>query len=387
MNKLFSLDNFQDKDRTFGFNKNPNLEAAVKCGIDLTNAYMKKNFAKILETYGYDHEPVENYEDLNKGFQKLLFGYVYDVKDFDLSKENMQNFKSPKRMNTAERERYYDVVTAVETTVTPAVANIFTGEFNEVKNIAWGDTAEFDIESNEILIAKKTANGVAFGTNQRLFNGTKTVNTESLNITFETDWYQVAAGKADFGKMFFKASQGFINYLTVAAYNKLLAMANQLPASYKFTGFTTENIDLATMAVSGANGGVECSIIGTLPALRQVVPTNDFFKLGIGEEWVKMGYVGLHAGTPLVKITNLLNPTTINSNQTAGTPSFMFRNNVLFVMPFVGRKPVKTVFEGDLFNITLSAVQTADKTEAASLTYNVGVDFVYDQIMGLVSAN
>ena len=139
------------------------------------------------------------------------------------------------------------------------------------------------------------------------------------------------------------------------------------------------------MAVEGANGGAQASIIGTLPALREVLPTNDFLKMGVGEEWVKVGYVGEHAGSPVVKIDNLLNPVTVNTNTTAGTPSFMFYNNVLFILPFVGHKPVKTVFEGDLFNITRTAIETDDKTERASLTYRAGVDYVYDTVMALIT--
>jgi hypothetical protein len=162
-------------------------------------------------------------------------------------------------------------------------------------------------------------------------------------------------------------------------------MALQVPASYRFTGFTTENIDLCTMAVGGANGGARASIIGTLPALRQVIPDNDFLKMGVGEEWIKIGYVGMHAGTPLVKLENLINPATINSNTSAGAPSFLFRNDVLFVMPFVGRRPVKTIFEGEMFSLNKSSIDTDDKTERASLTYKVGVDYIYDEIMGLVT--
>jgi hypothetical protein len=385
MNKLFSIDNYQDKDRTFGFAENKALETVVALGVDLTEAHIRNTCPNALKAYGFDSERVENYSTMEKAFETAMFRYVFQDDTLELNKDTLKFFKKPNPLKTAQRERYYEIIESVITTITPAVTSMFTGMYNEIKNIGYGDTAQFDVESNEILIVNKSAEGVTFGGEQHKFNTTKTVETESLNISFSTDWYAIAAGKSDFGKMFFKAGQGFANYFTVEAYNKLYAMALQVPASYKFTGFTTENIDLATMAVEGANGGVGASIIGTLPAVREVVPSNDFFKLGIGEEWVKVGYIGNHAGSPVVKIGNLINPTTINSNTSAGTPSFLFRNDVLFVMPFVNAKPVKTVFEGDLFQVSLSSIETSDKTERASLTYKAGVDYVYDTIIALIT--
>lgn len=389
MSKNFSIHAFANED--YMFNTNENFRKAVNTGIDLSRAYMNMNASNegLLAATGVleEKKTAEEYATLNAAHQCALFAYVYDVDTFEFTKESLKRFKSPNRFNTTQSERYYEVVSAVETVITPAVTAAFTGKFAEVHNMGWGDTAEFDIESNEILIAKKSAEGIVAGTNQRLYRDTVTVNPEPLEIRFDTDWYQVAAGKADFGKMYFKASQGFVNYFTLAAYNQLVSLAKQVPASYRYVGITTENIDLATMAVSGANGGINASIVGTLPALRKVVPTNDFLKLGISEEWVKMGYVGAHAGTPVVKIDNLINPATINSNTTQGTPSFLFKNDVLFVMPFIDRKPVKVVFEGDLFNVTRTAIQTGDKTESASLTYRVGIKYAYDQIIGVVSEN
>lgn len=389
MSKNFSIEAFANKD-LFTL-KGEVFEQAVKSGIDLTNAYIAMNASEngILAASGYAVEKMskEDYSTLNAAHQAALFAYVYGVDKFEFSAENLRRFRSPSRMNTSERDRYYEVISAVETVVTPAVASDFTGKWAEIRNIAWGDTAEFTIDSNEILIAKKSAEGVVAGTNQRVFRDTITINPEPLNIRFDTDWYEIAAGKADFGKMYFRASQGFVNYITLSAYNELVSLATQIPASYRYVGLTTNNIDLATMAVSGANNGQRATILGTLPAVRKVLPTNDFLKFGISEEWVKMGYVGTHAGTPVVKIDNLINPTTINSNTTAGTPSFLFKNDVLFVLPFVDRKPVKIVFEGDLFNAYKNAIQTGDKTESASLTYRIGIKYVYDQIIGVVSEN
>ena len=386
MNKLFSIDNYVNSQKSLGLRGDADLEKVVRMGVDLTEAHIAKNYAEQVKKANYEiKESTEDYSMLNKAFETALFRYVFKNNELELTKETRSEFRRQNPLKTGESERYYDVITAVLTTVTPSVTELFTGMYNEVRNIAYGDTAEFEVESNEIFQVNRSAEGISFGGEQKKYKISKTVNTEPLNITFSTDWYRVAAGKEDFGLNFFRAAQGFANYFTVEAYNRLYTMATQVPASYRFVGLTTENIDMAVMAVQSANGGTQPSIIGTLPALREVLPNNDFLKVGVGEEWVKMGYVGEHAGAPLVKINNIINPVTVNTNQNAGAPAFLFHNNVVFVLPFVGSKPVKTVFEGDLFNITKTAVETDDKKERASLTYRAGVDFVYDTIIGLVT--
>lgn len=383
MKKIFNLDSYANKNKIFG---SPEAQVVVDMGVALTESYIANKHKDTINSYGVDlTKSEEDYSLLNKAFQKALFGYVLGVEEFEMTSENLSRFKKPNPLKLSERERYYEIITAVETVVTPSVTEAFTGSYNEVKNIGWGDTAEFEVESNEILIAKKHAEGVPFGASQHLYRDSKTVNTELLNITFDTDWYRVASGKEDFGMLFFKASQGFVNYFTYQAYLKLVELTTQIPASYQYIGATTDNIDYCTMAVSSANNGVPVSIIGTLPMLRLVAPTNDFFKMSVGEEWIKMGYIGVHAGTPLVRMENLLNPTTINSNSNAATPDFLMSNEILFVLPFIGRKPVKTVFEGDMFSINLSEIQTSDKKERASLTYKAGIDYVYDEIIGVIT--
>lgn len=390
MNKLFSVENYSTKDNILGLGilkKREGLDVPVRLGIDLTEAYMQKQHSKELDVAGVKFELSEqqnNYKAFNEAFQVALFRYVFNSDKLEFA-DLKQMLTGNKPLNTNERERYYEVITSVETVVVPAVTSAMTGMYNEVRNIALGDTAEFDVESNEILIANVSAEGVPFGGEQHLYRDTKVITTKNLNISFSTPWYQVATGKADFGQLFYKASLGFANYFAVEAYNQLVTMAASLPAYCRYTGFTTENIDLATMATSGANGGAKSSIIGTLPALREILPTNDFLKQGIGEEWVKVGYIGTHAGSPVVLLDNLINPTTINSNSSAGTPSFMFATDELFVLPFINRRPVKTVFEGDVFTVNESSIQTADKTERATINYKVGIGFVLDQLFGYIT--
>lgn len=390
MNKLFSVENYNTKDNILGLGtlrKRAGLDVPVKLGIALTEAYMQNKHNKELDVCGVNFaltDEQRNYDALNKAFQVAAFRYALNDDKIEFA-DLKQIFSSNKPLNTFERERYYEIITSVETVVVPAVTSAMTGMYNEVRNIALGDTAEFDVESNEILIANVSAEGVSFGGEQHLYRDTKTIKTKNLNISFSTPWYQIAAGKADFGQLFFKASLGFANYFAVEAYNQLVTMAASLPAYCRYTGFTTENIDLATMATSGANGGARASIIGTLPALREILPTNDFLKQGLGEEWVKVGYIGTHAGSPVVLLDNLINPTTINSNSSAGTPSFMFATDELFVLPFINRRPIKTVFEGDVFTVNESSIQTADKTERATINYKVGIGFVLDQLFGYIT--
>lgn len=379
MNKYFSIESYSNKDMFT--RKGENFAKAVALGVELGEDFTKKNCAPaIIANKVIDFSEVKDYDNKNKLFQTALFQYVFADETWGV--DRLPELKNPNRFDTAQRERYYAIVSAVQTVLTPAVTIALTGAYNEVRNIGWGETAEFNVESNEPLIVTKGAEGIRFGGMQHKARYTKTINTETLEINFETDWYLVASGKADFGLMFFRASQGFASYFTVEAYNSLATYALQVPAYLRATGFTTENIDSLMMAVQGANNGALPSLVGTLPALRSVVPDNDFFKMGVGEEWIKNGYVGVHADMPLVKMTNLINPVTMNS---ATTASFLFNNDRLFVLPFVGKRPIKTVFEGDMYTVNLSSIETADKTEKAVMKYRAKVDYIPECLIGMLT--
>lgn len=384
--KLFSIDNFTQSDSLFREGRDNGYTEAVEAGVYLSEQYVAHNFGKSLTVYGknFEVDTKHKYEDLNTAFQIALFRYVYQDDNFDEKCFSKLRTNSHK-LKTAQRERYYEIITAVQSTITPAITIAFTSTFNDVHNIAWGDTAEYLVESNEILIPQKSAEGVRFQTEQHLHNDAYTVQTENLYIGFSTDWYKIATGKADFGAMFFKAAQGFASYFALVAYNQLEAFAAQVPASYRGTGFTDNVIDDIVSAVEGANGGARASLVGCLKPLREIVPNNDFFKMAMGEEWFKAGYIGVRAGNPVVKIDNLINPETMNSNTSAGQPDFLLSNDKIFVMPMVGKKPIKTVFEGSMYDVNLSSIETSDKAERATMTYKAGIQYIPEMHMGLIT--
>lgn len=326
----------------------------------------------------FDSKVKDDENDLDKAFGFAVLRYATRNENF--CEEDLAQLKDPNFVSRTDfQERYYEVINTVLSTTIPAVSTTFLGRIAEVKSIGFGDTAQFDIDSNEIFQVSRSATGVAFGANQRKYRKTVTVNPYDTNITFDTDWYQIASGVFDFGKNFYRASAGYAHFFTSLAYQKFNELTSTIPAAYKLSGWSDKDAREVLAAVQSANNNTPVSLFGTKVALGSVVPENDFMKFGVSEEWVLKGYVGTWAGYSLVEAMQLMNPLTINE---ATTRDFLINNDKIWVLPMNGKRPIKIVFEGGMFNLQKAATDTADMTERASLHYRVGVEAVYDQIYG-----
>jgi len=365
--------------------KNDEVKKIAKIGVDATKKYIY-NIVKNEKENSIAAEIEKNFEasikddskDLDKAFAFAVLRYA--TRDENFGEDDLALLRDPNFVTRTDfQERYYEVVNTVLTTTIPAVTTTFLGRIAEIKSVPYGDTARFDIESNEIFQVSRSASGILFGANQRKYVKTVTVNPYDTNITFDTDWYQMASGIFEFGKNFYRASAGYSHFFTALAYKKFADLITNVPAAYKLSGWSDKTAREVISAVQSANNNVPVSLFGTKVALGNVVPENDFMKFGISEEWTLKGYIGSWCGYSLVEAMQLLNPTTINE---ATTRDFLVDNDKIWILPLNGRRPIKIVFEGTMFTAQKSAMDTVDMVEKASLHYRVGVEAVYDQIYG-----
>lgn len=376
---------FEVNDAPFNKTKSEEVRKIASIGVDATKKYIY-GIVKNEKDNAITAEIEKNFEAVVKDESADLdkaFGYAvlrYATRDENFGEEDLHLLQDPSFVSKTDfQERYYDVINSVLTTVIPAVTTTFLGRIAEVRSVPFGDSARFDIESNEIFQVSRSATGNPYGANQRKYTKTVTVNPYDTNITFDTDWYQMSSGIFNFGKNFYRASAGYAHFFTALAYQKFKELINTVPAAYKLSGWGDKAAREVLAAVQSANNNVPVSLFGTKVALGSVVPESDFMKFGISEEWTVRGYIGAWAGYPLVEAMNLINPLTINE---ATNRDFLIDNSKIWILPMTGRKPVKIVFEGSMFNIHKSVVDTGDMTERASLHYRVGVEAIYDQIYG-----
>lgn len=368
--------------------KSDEVKKIAQIGIDATQRHIygivskeKENTLAMELEQAFSKNVKDDTKDLDKAFGFAILRYA--TRDENFGEKDLDLLKDPNFVGKTDfQERYYEIVNTVLTTTIPAVTTTFLSRIAETRTIGWGNTAQFDVESNEIFQVSRSATGILFGANQRKYSKTVTVNPYETNITFDTDWYQIASGIFDFGKNFYRASAGYLNFFTAIAYEKFKALTATVPAAYKLSGWNDMEARKVLAAVQSANNNIPVSLFGTKVALGSVLPENDFLKMGVSDEWVSKGYIGSWAGYALVEAMQLMNPNTINE---ATTRDFLVDNTKLWVLPLNNRRPVKIVFEGTMFTAQKSAIDTVDKVEKASLNYRVGVEAVYDQIYGEIT--
>lgn len=362
----------------------PKAEALVNAWLELSKKYTAK---KVNSTsYPIEHEAKRVFDivdlstynkdsaDFNEMFMKHCVegsGYEWDTIDM---------VKSPRVRNTGFMERFYAIVEQVMTPVIPAVISTANMNMAEVRDIALGDTAQFVVKSNELFSVGEFGEGIHMGAAQRLYREEVTVNPVGYEARIDIDWYWVATGKMDFGEFAYKVGISFGAYINQLIYNAMVASITNIPAAYKANAFSDANWIDISQKVESANAGAQCYVYGTKSALGNVLPSNDYLKVLLGEEFSKVGYIGTYKQVPLMEMDQFMVPGTVNTTATLG-----LSNKYLWFMPMGGYKPVKLVFEGDAWTTQDDATKTADKTQNLTLRRKMGVKVIVGSRYGNIT--
>ena len=141
------------------------------------------------------------------------------------------------------------------------------------------------------------------------------------------------------------------------AYNTLDATFASLPTPLKYSGaFSTETLDAMVQRLQAMNGQAIYGF-GSLAALANVLPANDWLKIPLAEEWTSMGYVGQYRRVKYVELEQNMVPSTIGT-----TMDFGLSQNRIYFMPMAAEKPVKIGIEGNTMVYETDAETSADNT-------------------------
>jgi hypothetical protein len=282
--------------------------------------------------------------------------------------------------NSAFQERFYAIVSAVMTPVVPAVISTAIMNLAEVRDIALGDTAQFIVESNDLFQVNDFAEGINKGAVQRTYNEEATVNPTLKEVTIDVDWYWIATNKQDFGKMAYKVGISYGAYINKLIYKTMVDNISSIPAAYRANAFSDTNWLNISQRVEAANPGSKCYAYGTKSGLGDVLPSNDYLKFQLGEEWTKVGYIAQYKSVPCMEIEQILKPNTVNT-----TATFGIDNEYLWFMPMGGYKPVKLVFEGQAWTISGDPTNTPDKSQYLTLQRRMGVKLIVGSRYGEIT--
>lgn len=257
--------------------------------------------------------------------------------------------------------------------VTPLLYSVFSdlgGSMLNLSTVAVGETKEVNILSNDIFLWEDSAPGSGHSTTKNyLYADTITLNPRMYSCNGTIKWFQMIAidGGMDAGWYYAAILQGLWSKIMAIYTSSLLtAAANQVyvPSYLAFSSYNSANWAAATTAVAVANGVRRDQLMafGEYGALQVVLPSGTpsdaALTYGLGEEWMRNGFVSMVGRVPLFEVMPALIPGTVN---TSGT--MIGLGDKIFITARVGNSlaPIYGVMaDGWPLMLEYSASETAD---------------------------
>jgi len=244
------------------------------------------------------------------------------------------------------------------------------GSFLNFQPVPMGSTKEIIIHSNEAFLFEDSSWGSgSSATYNYLYNDTVTLTPKLKECNTRIKWYQLVAtdGSMDAGWYYTAIMLGlrskimaqFTNALTTAA-----ASTAYVPSYLNFGSYSSANWRSAVTKVAAANGVSRDRLFayGTLGALSNVLPngtsSDAALTYGLGEEWMRNGFLAVVNGVSLIEVNQALVPGTVNT-----TGSFLFPDDKIYVAARAGEgyAPMYGVYaEGSPITTEYEPSQTAD---------------------------
>ena len=346
------------------------FNSLIDCTLELARATYEGN-----KPADYMEKNVALLDSISK---KAVEGTRYEA---EFEAKGREIFRNPNvRNNSTVRDNFNAVLAQVVTVIVPEVVNdTFSRFISEVKQVGFGDTARFTIESNDLFKVNSKAEGVRKGIDQPMFDEEVTVNAKPLTIDAAIDFYPWASGVFDMGNFALKIGRSFMAYIFLKAVKGMTQATTQFGAAYTANGVTPILWGTLRERVSAANGGMPVIAIGTAVALSNAALSGNY-QVQIGEEMNKVGYLDQYLGVPLIGLNNVLVPGTTNGSATLALP-----DNRIYMIPAAGDRPVKILFEGDEVSVEYNPDQTADSRYGISITLRGGVSVICGSKYGTIT--
>ena len=331
----------------------------------------------------YEGKKSSDYVDKNRELleamgKKAVEGTRYEA---DFENEGLSIFnRTMVKTNSTVRDNFNAVIAQVTTCIVPEVVNdTFSNFIAEVHQVGYGDTARFIIESNDLFKVNAKAEGVRKGVDQPMFDEEITLNAKPVTIDCAIDWYPFAAGVFDMGNFALKIARSFMAYIFLKAVKGMTQASTEYGAAYNTNGVSVKLFGTLKERVMAANGGMPVVAIGTEIALSNCSLGGNY-QVEIGEEMNKVGYLDQYLGVPLIGLRNVLVPGTTNT-----TAQLVLPDNIIYLVPVAGQKPVKILFEGDEVAVTFNPDMTSDKRYGMSVELRVGVSAIVGPKYGTIT--
>ena len=321
----------------------------------LSHLGLYKLYSAIGKTNTVENFSNFDYEQKNKLALDSLMKYCAKYAGIE---ESVEAFKSPAtRRDKDFSKKFFGILQVATAPVIAEVVNQAFDHIAEIRNAGWGDSFLFRVGSPALFQVNMLARGINRGAAQRIYDENLTLVPTNREVTVSMDWYQIASGRYDMGDYLFRVGRSFAADMSQMAYNTLDATFATLPTPLKYSGaLSTETLDAMVQRLQALNGQSIYGF-GSLAALANVLPANDWLKLPLAEEWTSMGYVGQYRRVKYVMLEQNMVPSTIGTSMDFGVSQ-----NRIYLMPMASEKPIKIGIEGSTMVYETDSETSADNT-------------------------
>ena len=282
--------------------------------------------------------------------------------------------------NPVVRSNFAIILSQVISAINPEVSNdMFMRFIAETRQIGFGDTAVFKIESNDLFAVKDMAEGVRRTVDQPMWDDEVTVHPHLVGLSSHIDWYPFAAGRFDMGYFAVKIAKSFAAYIFVKAIRGMTAAVTQFGAAYQKSGVSANNWTELAQRVQAANGGMKVIALGTKAALHNCQIAGNL-QIELGKELTEVGYLSQFLDVPLIAVDNVIAAGTVNS-----TGTLLIPDNIIYMCPMAGDRPVKIVFEGNQSSVDDNPEDTSDVRWGITVSQRIGVSAVCGAKYGAIT--
>lgn len=282
----------------------------------------------------------------------------------------------------------------LEPTLFNIMNDVAAGNLMQWETVPFGGTKEIEIASNDVFLFEDSAWGSARSASYNaLYAKTITLNPHPYTTQAKIKWYQDVVN-GDIARYYTAIVRGMWNKIYAKFIGQLTSAVGNtayIPTGLTASTYTSDNWNRITTLVAAANGVRRDNLLafGGINALSKVLPVDGTsaaitgLQYGLGEEWIRRGFLPNAAGVQLLEIYPAIVPGTQNS--TLDTISFG-NDIVIAAKGGYGYAPIYGgYYEGSPMTLELRPEETGDLTIDVTATAMFDIKPVFASKVGAIT--
>lgn len=282
----------------------------------------------------------------------------------------------------------------LEPTLFNIMDDVAAGNLMQWETVPFGGTKEIEIASNDVFLFEDNAWGSARSASYNaLYAKTITLNPHPYTTQAKIKWYQDVVN-GDIARYYTAIVRGMWNKIYAKFIGQLTSAVGNtayIPTGLTASTYTSDNWNRITTLVAAANGVRRDNLLafGGINALSKVLPVDGTpaaitgLQYGLGEEWIRRGFLPNAAGVQLLEIYPAIVPGTQNS--TLDTISFG-NDIVIAAKGGYGYAPIYGgYYEGSPMTLELRPEETGDLTIDVTATAMFDMKPVFASKVGAIT--